>query len=101
MPVDTNLFINPKGTKLKTTVVIETKAKKIDFVKLSVKELNSWNLACFRHPRHPEMRKLETIKQGSEAASKIMEITSKKYIVLTFTGPIGKRSFRDITVRKE
>ncbi|KAL2038376.1 hypothetical protein N7G274_009027 [Stereocaulon virgatum] len=91
--IDTNLFINLKGTKSKTTVVIETKAKRIDFVKLSVKELNSWNLACFRYPRHPEMRKLETTKQGSEAASKIMEITSKKYIVLTFTGPKEKEEF--------
>lgn len=66
-----------------------------------MKELNSWNLACFRHPRHPEMRKLET-KQ--EAASKILEITSKKYIVLTFpepTGPASKQSFSNETVWTE
>ncbi|KAK3178116.1 hypothetical protein OEA41_000249 [Lepraria neglecta] len=104
LKIDTNLFINPKATKKNSTVVIETKAKKIDFVKLCVKELYSWNLACFRHPRHPEMRKLETIKQGSEAASKILEITSKKYIVLTFpgpTGPAGKQSFSNETVWTE
>ena len=73
-------------------------------MKLCVKELYSWNLACFRHPRHPEMRKLETIKQGSEAASKVLEITSKKYIVLTFpgpTGPAGKQSFSNETVWTE
>ena len=78
--------------KFNTSVAVETKAKKIEFLKMSVSQLYSWNLACLRHPHHPEMRKLETISKNSDAASKIMESASKKYIVFDFATPTGKFS---------
>lgn len=57
---------------------------------MSVKELFSWDLACFRLPTHPEMRKMVENSEGSGAASKILETIGKKYIVLKFATPAGQ-----------
>ena len=88
--VHDSIFINHKKTKSPTTVVIDTQSKNIEFQKLCVKELYSWNLSCFRLPVHPEMRKLEKVSKGSEIASKILETVSKKYLVLNFPTPTGQ-----------
>ncbi|KAI9716690.1 MAG: hypothetical protein M1812_005228 [Candelaria pacifica] len=85
-----SISINPEKTKSPTTVVIDTKSKNIEFQRMSVKELFSWNLACFRLPTHPEMRKMVENSKGSRAASKILETIRKKYIVLTFATPAGQ-----------
>ena len=88
--VHDTVLINHKKTKSPAkTVVIDTQSKNIEFQKLCVKELYSWNLSCFRLPVHPEMRKLEKVGKGSEIASKILETVSKKYLVLTFSTPSG------------
>ena len=87
--VHSTVLINHNKTKSPTTVVIDTRSKNIEFQKLCVKELYSWNLSCFRLPVHPEMRKLEKASKSSEMASKILETVSKKYLVLTFSTPAG------------
>ena len=88
--VHDSVVINPTKTKSPTTVVIDGQSKNIEFQKLCVKELFSWNLSCFRLPVHPEMRKLEKVSKSSEIASKILETVSKKYLVLTFLTPAGQ-----------
>ena len=88
--VHDSIFVNAKKTKSPRTVVIDTHSRNIEFQKLYVKELYSWNLSCFRLPVHPEMRKLEKVSKGSEMASKILETVNKKYLVLTFQTPTGQ-----------
>ena len=88
--VHDTVFNNHEKARSPTTVVIDTKSKNIEFQKLCVKELYSWNLSCFRLPVHPEMRKLEKASKGSEIASKILETVNKKYLVLTFSTPAGR-----------
>lgn len=88
--VHDTIFINPERTKSPTTVVIDTNSKHIEFQKLSVKELYSWNLSYFRLPVHPEMRKLGKASRSSDTASKILENVSKKYLTLTFPTIAGR-----------
>lgn len=88
--VHDSVFLNAEKTKSPTTVVIDSKSRYIEFQKLCVNDLYSWNLSCFRLPVHPEMRKLEKVSKGPEIASKILETVKKKYLVLTFPTAAGR-----------
>ena len=71
-----------------SSVVIESRSKKLNRLRLSAHQqneqgLNSWDLACFRYPEHPAFQQL-------------VQLTKVTYMILDFETVESKQLLNDL-----